>query len=106
MSAYDVIYLLKPHYETEPNWWKLRWSPIWRHTFSFYRVGYTRWWNWGIRSYRCDANNGWGRSYSHWFLDLELAGHSFMFWIRWNFIVHKDGPLDVAEENKRPLELP
>lgn len=28
---------------------------------------------------------------------------NFNFWIKWNFIVHKDGPSDVAV--RRPLEV-
>ena len=40
MSSYDFIYQLKPKYECEPGWWKLRWRPIRRERGT---SGLARW---------------------------------------------------------------
>ena len=102
--SYEVIYKLKPVSEVEPDWWRLRWRPIWKHTFSIYILkSFGR--NFGFRTYSCDANNGWNRSYRHQFLEIEGFGYRITTWIRWRFIVHKDGPSDVADSDKRPLDL-
>ena len=104
MTAYDVIYLLKPIKEVEPGWWKLRWRPIWRHTFSIYTSKNFDWFTWGFRCVRCDAQNGWNRSYNHFVFDMDFGKLGGLnFWIRWNFIVHQDGPGDVS--NPKPLNL-
>lgn len=102
MSCYDVLYMLRPVREVEPGWWKLRWRPIWRHTFSIYRSR-TRWF-FGVWAYRTDANNGWHRSYKHLTVRFGVPLITFEVWFRWDFVVHKDGPSDVR--NARPIIIP
>lgn len=103
IDNYDVIYLLKLDYEEEPDWWKLKWKPMYRHTYSFYFVKGVHRHSTGIRAYRADAKNGWNRSYKHLVISLFFSKWEVTFWIRWNFIVHKDGPGDIRD--KRPLIL-
>lgn len=106
MNTYDVIYLLKPDYEDTKrggkDWWKLTWRPIWRHTFSVYT---SQWWgsgwSFGISYNNTDADNGWNRYYKHRSIRINLYRLDIHAWIRWDFIVHKDGPSDAGE--KRPL---
>lgn len=108
MSAYDVIYLLKPHYEDTRRggngWWKLKWRPIWRQTYSIYLTKSFNAYRLGIFCYKSDANNGWNRHYKHRTLELFFLNLGLSFWIRYDFIVHKDGPGDMGYS--KPLVLP
>lgn len=97
---YDAIYLLKPVHQTEPGWWKLKWRPLWRQTFSIYRSSMPLL---GLYWYRTDARNGWGRSYNHFTINFGLGFVSWSFWIRWNFVVHSDGPSDLNP--RRPITV-
>ena len=104
--SYDDIYALKPVREVEPNWWKLRWRPLWRKTFSIYAlrlwshksIGASVWWE--------HISNGWGRSYRRIDFRLCLIWWDVNAWIKWDYRVHKDGPFDVAEKDRRPLDIP
>ncbi len=108
MSAYDVIYMLKPKYEDKirggEGWWKLQWKPIWKETYSAYlSKGYNSW-RLGLFYYNSDARNGWHRSYKHRTFEIYFFKWSFSCWIRYDFMVHKDGPSDMGVS--KPLVLP
>jgi len=102
VNCYDVIYKLDPVAEVEPGWWRLRWRPIWRHTFSAYRCQWLK--LIGVEWWRSDARNGWNRSYKHFGIRIGVGFLVFEGWVKWNFVVHQDGPSDVSI--RRPLELP
>lgn len=104
MSAYDVIYMLKPIKETEPGWWKLKWKPIFKQTYSIYFSSHYNSWGFGIDAYEAGAHNGWNRSYDNFIFRIRFWNYSINFWVKWNFIVHEDGPSDMNE--KRPLTIP
>lgn len=99
---YEDIYELKPVYETDPGWWKLRWRPLWRKTFSVWFSRYST--GLGFRWYRDDARNGWGRSFKRLSFDVLTPFGSINFWIKWNYVVHRDGPSDASP--RQPLVLP
>jgi hypothetical protein len=103
INTYDVIYLLKPEKEVEPGWWKLKWKPIFRQTYSFYCMKV--WGSYGLAFYTwtSHAQNGWHRSFKHRHFELQILNYRFSFWVRWRFIVHQDGPSDATI--KRPLDL-
>ena len=110
IDSYDVFYMLPIAYEDTKRggagWYKLSWRPIWKQTYSLY-VNET-WKSWhshmlGFRWYRCDAHNGWGRSFNHLFIEMGLAAITITFWIRWNFMCMAEGPSDCKE--RRPLDL-
>lgn len=103
-NVYDAIYMLKPVREVDTGWWKLRWRPIWRKTISAYWLLDRRAFGLGFRAYPSGAHNGWGRSYSGATAVLFLGPLSFNFWVCWNFVVHKDGPLDMKQP--KPLNIP
>ena len=101
----EAFYELKPDYECEPEWYKLKWRPIWYRTIYLHNFKFKRWDKWGARTYRSDWNNGWGRYCKVLYIQLSLGKIcDLMFWIRWDFSVHKDGPMDVSE--KRPIDIP
>lgn len=121
-DIYDAIYEMKVGKEIEKGWYKLKWQPIWRGTYSFYIS--TPWWSsygsfwhnlgtwfkntsfgFGIWGYRSDATNGWGRSYKHGHIYIRLICITINFWIAWRFHVMGIGPQDVAEKDKKPLDL-
>jgi hypothetical protein len=112
MSKPDVFYLLRPVYECEPGWWKLRWRPIWGETFSVYRDRRwgARWWqNHGLGAHwywSHDGHNGWGRHFHRVDVYAHLIWWRFNFWIRWNFRVMESGPMDVAKKDQQPLTIP
>lgn len=103
--SYEVIYKLKPIKEIEPGWWKLKWRPIFGidGTWYFWSGGRFDPWRWRVCTWRDVYENGWNRGYKHFYFDVTLAGHTFDFWVQWDFIVHADGPSDVSV--KRPLDL-
>ena len=107
MGCYDVIYMLKPDYEDIKNggkdWWKLKWRPIWRETYSIYCRKRFSGFNIGITYNNSDARNGWHRYYKHRHLRIGLLLWEFEMWIRYDFIVHKDGPSDATE--RKPLSI-
>jgi hypothetical protein len=117
MSCYDVIYKLRPVRECEPGWWKLRWRPIWRGTFSAYwsahypkslktRCGLcgVAMFGLGFRGRRQDAENGWGRYYKRLDLEIFLLWWTMNLWVRWDFRVMREGPLDMNP--RRALDIP
>lgn len=107
--AYEAIYKMKPLYEDRRRggvgWYKLQWRPIWRETFSIYC---SKCWR-GYRQIGFEigelgsAHNGWGRYYDRLNIDVFLWLFSIHFWVHYNFIVHRDGPLDVS--HPKPLVL-
>ncbi len=101
--SYEDIYALTPVREVEPDWWKLRWRPLWGKTFSIYK-SYGK--CLGIMLSRNDVRNGWGRSYKRADLRIGLVVWSFDAWLHWDYVVHKDGPFDVAESDRKPLAIP
>jgi len=90
--SYGFIYKLKPHNEVEPGWWKLKWKPIFKHTWNVFVY---RGKLFGFRTYRIDANNGWHRSYKHLFVELDVLFKKITFWVKWDIVVHEDGPSDM-----------
>lgn len=110
---YPDIYALTPDYEYEPGWWKLKWKPLWRKTYSVWsRKNYTccgplwRSMALGFRTHEASAHNGWNRSYQSQTLEVFLLFWTVTFWIKWNYRVHKDGPSDVPHDKQYPLVLP
>jgi len=116
--SYSWIYKLKPVKEVEPGWWKLRWRPV-KNTIKndggtwnvYFETGVCggpwRWWGMlGIQMWKNGAHNGWHRSYDRFDVRIGLLFLVINFWVKWNIIVHKDGPSDVAPEKRRPLEVP
>ena len=104
--SYEVIYMLKPKYEDlkrgGAGWWKLQWRPIWKQTFSaYYERRSSSWFSFQLMNW--DARNGWHRSYKHRLVFLTIFTFKFAAWVRWDFMVHKDGPSDASE--KRPLNI-
>lgn len=89
----DVFYNLKPQYECEPGWYKLKWRPIKGQTWNLFMMKYPKW------TFRFSKNdhghkNGWGRYSDGVGYNLFIGKIMVMFWVRWNFKVSKDGPLD------------
>jgi len=118
--SYDEIYKLKPLYEDlkrgGPGWYKLRWKPIWFGTiyiypeWTFNKMGKIIWQRHpamlGLDIYNGNAaHNGWNRSYERLDITIGLIFVKIRIWIKYDYIVHKDGPSDVSEENKRPLKI-
>lgn len=108
MLEYDKwLYKLTPIRETEPGWYKLRWRPIRNGTWHFYKCkAWPRKWSLGIKIYRGGAHNGWGRAWED--LNIQICfGRLGMIeaWIVWNIRVMGEGPGDVAEAQRRPLDL-
>lgn len=115
-QLYPEIYAMRPAYECEPGWWKLRWKPIWGRTW---RVYLWRPWKWdrrprfwlkcfqsggfGFRWWRDDAHNGWGRSYECLCMEIRIFVLELGFWIKWNYRVMSSGP---GSGTPVPLELP
>ena len=110
--GYEYVYALTPVREVEPNWWKLRWRPI-RHrgidregTWSIHTSRrYRNYRPIGLRISKSGAHNGWGRSWDSWEIEISLWWVTVTAWVKYNIIVHKDGPLDVSDEKRRPLNL-
>lgn len=107
-DCYKVLYLLKPNREVEPDWWSLRWRPIWRETVSAYIENNLHRWSigtfgLGFKMYRSDAYNGWGRRWKHWTIALNIAWWTAHLWVRWGFVVHRSGPLD--QQPREPINV-
>lgn len=104
-GLYDVLYMLEPVEEVSPGWWRLRWRPLWRYTYSAYVIKNLRGsWGLGARSYRGDADNGWGRYWKGVTVEVWLLRWTWHAWVRWKFIVMEEGPFDTKE--RRPLAIP
>lgn len=101
-ELYPDIYALRPDYEIERGWWKLKWRPLWKKTFSFYLVK-GRSDVIAIRCGRNDARNGWGRYYKRFDFALIIFGFEPTFWVKWDYRVMADGPSDGGESV--PLNL-
>lgn len=106
-ELYPEIYAMKPQYEYEPGWWKLKWKPIWRGTYAFYKIG--RWkWNWwsggfAFQWWREDARNGWGRYYKCFSFRVVFLDWTWGFWIKWDYRVMAKGP---GQGTPVPLDIP
>lgn len=94
--SYEDIYSLVPDYEIEPGWWKLKWKPLWRKTFSIYISRGYRCTGFGARWYERGAHNGWGRSYNAYQFEFLLFTWTLNFWIKWNYCVMAEGPSDQS----------
>ena len=113
--SYDWIYKLKPVKEVEPGWWKLRWRPIKNRidvphnggTWNIYREQHGwvhKWWHmWGIQMWKTGVHNGWHRGWDRFDMRLGFGPIVINFWIKWNIIVHEDGPSDL--EPRRALDI-
>lgn len=108
----SCIYEMKPLYEDlkrgGKDWYKLKWKPIKNGTYNLWIEKTLRSWKvnlLGIRYYKSNAHNGWGRSWDGFAVEIGFIFFTIHFWIHYNYCVHKDGPQDVANENKRPLNL-
>jgi len=114
-TCYDFIYKLRPLYEDLKNggtdWYKLQWRPIKGGTWNLYIENTNRWGSnfylhlLGIRFYPSFARNGWGRWWRGFAVEIGLIWCIIHFWIRWDIKCMSTGPQDVAEEDKRPLDL-
>lgn len=111
-SFKDYIYQLTPMYEDlkygGKGWYRLKWKPIKNRTYNLYIS--PSWSSWstkmlGIRFYDSSAHNGWGRSWDGFAIEIGLIFFVINFWIHYKFCVMECGPLDVAEEDKRPLDI-
>ena len=102
-----VFYMLRPIRENlkdgGPGWYNLRWRPIFRETFSAYVTPFrsARLFL-GLKAYRCDRSNGWNGYYKHFFVEVGFLFFDVTAWIKWDFMVHKDGPTDIA---KVPIDI-
>ena len=96
---------LKDHPIEWHKWWyKLKWKPIKSKPFTDPPIKGT--WNiyisrggasgLGFRTYNCDDNHGYGGSYKHKFFEVWLIFCEITFWIKWNIVVHKNGPIDTS----------
>lgn len=104
--GYEWIYKLKPIRETEGGWWKLKWKPIKMGTYNIYITSCSKSWHSkmiGIRFYETNAHNGWHRYWDGLVLEIGFCFFIINFWIRWNIIVHKDGPSDITPT--KPLNI-
>jgi hypothetical protein len=92
---YPDIYSLKPDYETEQGWWKLKWRPLWKKTF---RISLGSWQHYGLGFRFCfsGAHNGWGRSFDQCWFDFHFLVWELRGWVRWNYIVMAEGPSDMG----------
>jgi len=98
-KPYDFITKLPASHESEPGWWKLKWRPIKNGTWNMCLFkGNTHIKRFMV--YRMDWNNGWHRSWNGINLHIRLPGYDFMFWFRWDFLVHENGPSDWKEKMK------
>ena len=110
--SYGFIYALPIESEVEPGFFKLKWRPI-KHTretdgtWNIYCERYPcSFRKWGFESWD-HGTHGYGhhRSWDGIAYRLCLWWFAIQFWVRWNVIVHKDGPSDVADDQRRPLDL-
>jgi len=103
----EWYYKLKPIKEVEPDWYKLKWKPIKYGTYNiwFYSAfkSYLPTYLIGLRFWTSGYNRGWGKQWKGISVEFGLLFFEIHFWIRWNIIMHKDGPFDCEE--KRPLDL-
>ena len=108
MTGYEWVYKLKPIKEVEPGWWKLRWRPIKGGTWNAYSIKHftRRYWQTGLLITRDGVRNGWGRFWESMEIIMALGFIKIHAWIRWNIVVQEHGPDDVAEKDKRPLDVP
>lgn len=101
-DSYFEIYEMTPVKEVEPGWWRLKWKPIDYGTYHFYS------WSWekafGLYVTRDDATNGWGRYYKRLDIRFGLGFRTFNFWIKWDYRVMAEGPLDITP--RKPLRIP
>lgn len=105
-DPYSDIYSLRPLREDPrggTGWYKLQWRPIWRKTVSVYLDPYCRQNGIGLTWWRSDAANGWNRSFNCLHVRLVFLIWNIDGWIKWDYIVHKDGPSDSRVQ--RPLDL-
>ena len=116
--TYDFIYKLKPLYEDlkvgGKGWYRLQWRPIKNGTYNFYvtsnffllgRRFCLRSFVLGLYLYPSGAHNGWNRGWKGFTVRIGLGLWDLNFWINWRIIVHKSGPSDVSDTDKRPLDL-
>jgi hypothetical protein len=101
---YPEIYAMEPHREVEPGWWSLKWKPIRKGTFHFYCFTWEK--NLGLYIRFNRIQNGWGRSYKRLDFNLGLGFRTYNAWIKYDYLVHKDGPSDVPDQDRRPLNIP
>lgn len=108
MINFDFIYELKPIYEIEPGWYKLRWRPIKNGTWNIWFEDTWHSWDYkriGITFRKGGAHSGWGRDWDDFKIDLHFGWFNINLWIIWNIQVMAQGPMDVSEEDKKPLDL-
>ena len=100
-GPYEAIKILEPDYETEPNWWKLKWKFLKGKTVYWYASSSSR--SFGASMRRNDWDNGWGRSINGIEIMFCAFKQSLTIGVFYNFIIHKDGPLDAKP--KTPLNI-
>jgi hypothetical protein len=104
--TYEFIKSLKVEKERAQDWYKLKWRPIKTTdskdgTWNMWVAKYTP--LLGLRWYANNADNGWGRRWNEVHVEIGFGFFTICGWIRWNIVVHKDGPMDGYE--RVPLDL-
>jgi len=107
---YDWIYKLPVGKEqkNDPGWYRLKWRPVKRGTCNIYFTDCHHSWRTkmiGVRWGEASAHNGWHRYWDGFYSEFGFYFFILNFWIRWNIIVHKDGPSDVKEKDRKPLNI-
>ena len=100
--AYEEVYLMEPGHEIAPEWWKLKWRPLRKKNFNIAILKPYQLYQFGFHVWRHDKH-GWHLSFKRFDFAIHF-GYQFLFWIKWDYCCHKDGPSDVAE--RRPLKIP
>lgn len=91
-NRYDFITKLPLSHKIDDSWWKLKWKPIKWGTYNINLSKYkdpVR-----FRAYRCDWNNGWGRSWKQLNGDIWTPFGTIVWWFSWDHKIHEDGPMD------------
>lgn len=112
--SFEFLYDLKAEKEISPGWYKLKWRPIksrpepypcYHGTWDLYLIKTgaikfkIKWHN------RYAAHNGWGRDWERFDINVLFFKWDIGFYILWNIKVMEDGPMDVGEKNKRPIDI-
>jgi len=87
--------------ETPDYWYKLKWKPIKNGTYNFYITKEIYSFSChmvGIRWYRSNAHNGWGRSWDGFNIDIGFYWFTISFWLHYNFACMADDTFDTGDD--------